>query len=131
MVKEVLVEEPILYNVICAILKNPYVEYNKQVIQEEKGIMAGMPLSAFLANLYLMKIDAWFQENDILYARYSDDIIIFAQEEKKIEQYSERLTEMIHEAGLVLNEKKTGNESKRGMDFSWISMQWKLYRCVR
>ena len=40
MVKEVLVEEPILYNVICAILKNPYVEYNKQVIQEEKGIMA-------------------------------------------------------------------------------------------
>lgn len=107
MVKEVLVEEPILYNVICAILKNPYVEYNKQVIREEKGIMAGMPLSAFLANLYLTKIDVWFQENDILYARYSDDIIIFAQEEKKIEQYSERLTEMIHEAGLVLNEKKT------------------------
>ena len=107
MVKEVLVEEPILYNVICAILKNHYVEYNKQVIQEEKGIMAGMPLSAFLANLYLTKIDVWFQENDILYARYSDDIIIFAQEEKKIEQYSERLTEMIHEAGLVLNEKKT------------------------
>ena len=61
MVKEVLVEEPILYNVICAILKNPYVEYNKQVIQEEeKGIMAGMPLSAFLANLYLTKIDVWF-----------------------------------------------------------------------
>ena len=66
-----------------------------------------MPLSAFLANLYLTKIDVWFQENDVLYARYSDDIIIFAQEEKKIEQYSERLTEMIHEAGLVLNEKKT------------------------
>ena len=69
--------------------------------------MAGMPLSAFLANLYLTKIDVWFQENDVLYARYSDDSIIFAQEEKKIEQYSERLTEMIHEAGLVLNEKKT------------------------
>ena len=79
--------------------------------------MAGMPLSAFLANLYLTKIDVWFQENDVLYARYSDDIIIFAQEEKKIEQYSERLTKMIHETGLVLNEKRTRNkkEHKRSL----------------
>ena len=46
--------------------------------------MAGMPLSAFFCNVYLMELDAWFEERKILYARYSDDIIVFAEREEQI-----------------------------------------------
>lgn len=40
--------------------------------------MAGTPMSPFLANVYLTEMDKYFEERDVLYFRYSDDIILFA-----------------------------------------------------
>ena len=65
-----------------------------------------MPLSAFFANVYLMELDAWFEERKILYARYSDDIIVFAEREEQIREYRERITEFIRESGLTFNPEK-------------------------
>ena len=39
--------------------------------------MAGTPISTFLANLHLAHMDHYFADAGILYARYSDDIILF------------------------------------------------------
>ncbi len=57
------------------------------VIHEKRGAMAGTPISPFLANVYLSGLDALFSERGITYARYSDDIIIFADSREKIEEY--------------------------------------------
>lgn len=47
-----------------------------KVVSAKKGAMAGVPFSGFCANLYLRKLDRAFAGR--LYARYSDDIIVFA-----------------------------------------------------
>lgn len=51
---------------------------NGDIIYEKKGIMAGVPLSSFLANVYLNQLDWYFFNSKIRYARYSDDMIVFA-----------------------------------------------------
>ena len=37
---------------------------SKNVISEEKGIMAGVPISAFLANYYLKNLDFYFSDTE-------------------------------------------------------------------
>lgn len=70
---------------------------------EDKGIMAGVPISSFLANVYLKDLDWHFQDKNILYARYSDDIIFFAKttEERNVE--IKYIYEYLHESHLKMN----------------------------
>ncbi len=77
-----------------------------RVIEEQKGIMAGTPLSAFYANLYLMDMDRHFQEAGAPYARYSDDIIVFAKTEEEVRARAGEIRAMLAEKGLAVNPKK-------------------------
>ncbi len=47
-----------------------------KVICENRGAMAGVPLSAFCANVYLASMDRLFARRGIPYFRYSDDILV-------------------------------------------------------
>ena len=80
MLRRALADDPALYAVLSALLTEPKVLENGTPVTEEKGIMAGTPLSAFYANLYLRELDAHFAAQEIPYARYSDDIIFFAED---------------------------------------------------
>lgn len=72
------VDDVALVDLVSKLLNNPQVIYHDEVIEQKKGIMAGTPLSAFLANLYLKEMDDYFYQRQITYARYADDIIVFA-----------------------------------------------------
>jgi len=92
---------------IKEILLNPYVVSEEGVIIEEtKGIMAGVPISSFLANLYLTDLDWHFQNEKIIYARYSDDIIVFAKSKVELEEYREFIESYLFNERLTLNPKK-------------------------
>jgi len=106
MLKEVLYDDDELYVFLSGLLSEPRVIDGNAVITEEKGIMAGTPLSAFYANLYLMELDGYFYENNIPYGRYSDDIILFAESEQKCEEYVGFLHGFITERGLKINPSK-------------------------
>ena len=54
------IKDDLLYKIFDELLNNKYVSYNNENIIEEKGVMAGMPLSAFLANYYLKDLDNYF-----------------------------------------------------------------------
>ncbi|MCF0107075.1 MAG: hypothetical protein HUJ53_09955, partial [Holdemanella sp.] len=73
MLKEILDEQE--YQLFDSVLSNRKVIYNDKIIEEDKGVMAGIPFAVFLANIYLMPLDK--KLDSLLYARYSDDIIIF------------------------------------------------------
>ena len=75
-------------------------------VREQKGIMAGTPISSFYANLYLKDLDEWFYERGIIYARYSDDIIVFADNEKDIATYKDVILEHLKSKGLTVNPDK-------------------------
>ena len=106
--KEALSDDPPLFSFLSALLEETDVidRADGTVLTEEKGIMAGTPLSAFYANLYLMDLDRHFQEHGIIYARYSDDIILFCESREEIEKNVLYLRTYLAEKGLGLNQAK-------------------------
>ena len=68
--------------------------------------MAGVPISAFLANYYLKDLDKYFYDQNIIYARYADDIIVFGENVDKVKQYQQYIKEYLNNHGLIVNEKK-------------------------
>ena len=68
--------------------------------------MAGVPVSGFLANLFLKDMDGWFEQNNVAYARYSDDVIVFADSLQQVEQYEKTIKNFLQQKGLEINSKK-------------------------
>lgn len=104
--KKVLDEEQELYQFIEGLLRNPYAQKNGELIPIKKGIMAGTPISAFLANLYLAELDDLFWKKDVAYARYSDDIIVFARSREELEEYIVTIENILSKYKLEINSLK-------------------------
>ena len=88
------------------LLLNPWVIEDGVQIKEEKGIMAGTPVSTFLANLYLCHMDHYFQNENVIYARYSDDIIVFAETKDQLDEYVRQIQSILLQSGLSINADK-------------------------
>ncbi|HOZ55151.1 MAG TPA: reverse transcriptase domain-containing protein [Clostridia bacterium] len=120
--KDLMLDDIQLYYLFESILSNDKTIFNGEIIFEKKGIMAGTPISAFLANLYLTELDNFFQEKNILYSRYSDDILIFT-DKNSFETTTKLLEEKIQEKDLLINESKKeyilpgGNWSFLGFEY--------------
>lgn len=106
MVREALHDDPGLYRFFEQVLTDPYVLYNGRVQEEKKGIMAGTPLSSFFANLYLKEMDAHFERVQVPYARYSDDVIVFADTEEEVRAYRDSILGFLNAHGLTVNPDK-------------------------
>lgn len=104
--KERITDDGELVEFIEGILKEPYAMENGTPVAVKKGIMAGVPISGFLADLYLCDLDRYFSERGILYARYSDDIIVFADSEEEIASYERTIKEHLAKMDLEINPKK-------------------------
>ena len=88
------------------LLNEPCVISGNDTVTEQKGIMAGTPIASFYADLYLKDLDEWFDLRGITYARYSDDIIVFAKTENEISKYREVILNKLSEKGLKVNPDK-------------------------
>ena len=104
--RDVLKNDLKLFEFFKNLLENPYVEFNKSLIKENKGIMAGVPISTFLANVYLKELDYYFYKNKIPYMRYSDDIIIFTKNEEELNSSIQTIKSFLNEKELEVNEEK-------------------------
>ena len=106
LVSDAITDDPCLKDFLISLIKNPFVKENDKIIECRKGILAGVPISGFLANLYLCELDKYFFEKGILYARYSDDIIVFSNNEKDILLYENIIKEFLKKQKLEINQKK-------------------------
>ena len=104
--RQTLSDDPALYGFLSGLLAEPRVLEHGKELTEQKGIMAGTPLSAFYANLYLRALDREFADLKVPYARYSDDIIFFAPTEEEMSAHAARLRAVLSERGLALNPAK-------------------------
>ena len=102
--EEAVGEDGPLFAFLRGLLAEPRVIAPEGIITEKKGIMAGTPLSAFYANLYLMELDRHFQT--IPYIRYSDDVLLFAPGREEAEAHRAYLRSFLEERGLALNPDK-------------------------
>ena len=62
------------------IFNNDNCVYNGKVIEEYKALVPGCALGSFFANYCLREVDNYFIQKGVVYARYSDDIIVLAEQ---------------------------------------------------
>lgn len=116
--EKTLEDDPEICVFLKALLTNPYVISEGRTIEDEKGIMAGSPVSSFCANLYLKELDDHFASEGILYLRYSDDIIVFAPTEELRDSYADTIRRYLKDAGLDVNPaKEVTGSCAEGFDF--------------
>ena len=100
------IKDNLLYSLMESILTNEYVEYNNTLIKEKKGVMAGTPISAFLANYYIREIDEFFWNQNLVYCRYADDIILFCNDKKELIKNQKTLLDFFNKYNLSINTEK-------------------------
>ena len=99
-------DDDLLVDFICSLISSTKAYFNEDIIDCRKGIMAGVPISGFLANLYLAELDNLFHQQNILYARYSDDIIVFGTTKEDISKHKSSIHQFLHDRKLTINESK-------------------------
>ncbi len=106
LLEETLGEDPALLAFLRRLLEEPLVLEGGRPVGERKGVMAGTPLSAFYANLYLAELDRRFEKLGTPYVRYSDDVILFAPSREEAEAHAAWFRAFLDSRGLTLNPDK-------------------------
>lgn len=94
----------------------------EELVYRDKGVPQGSPISAFLANLYLLDFDSVINDEITckggLYRRYSDDIVIVCNYEDGI-YFKDIIMNKIIEYALEIQEKKTNSFVFFSKDNRW------------
>ena len=104
--KELLSDDPTLFSFFKRMLTDARTLVDGEIIHRQKGVMAGTPTAPFLADVYLMEVDRYFADAGILYARYSDDIILFAPDYETLMSYKTTLLNYLSNYQLEINPTK-------------------------
>lgn len=125
--ESVLEDDPRLFEFLKRLLEEKYVTQrgsNERILAENKGIMAGTPIASFYADLYLRELDRFFCDRHITYARYSDDIIVFADTEQEISEHAETIKNFLYNKELKVNpSKESFSEPCQGFVFLGFSLK--------
>ena len=79
------------------------IDEHGEIVRRYKGIAQGFAVSPFLANYILRDIDEAISGLDVLYYRYSDDILILGRDSERARSL---LYNMLARKGLTINPKK-------------------------
>ena len=71
------------------------------------GIALRGPLSQFFSGIYLKPLDDAFNNMDVTYLRYQDDIIILCKTKRQLNRSRRRMMEILQERRLKLSRKKS------------------------
>ncbi len=117
-------EDEDLLQLFAKLLQADVAMADGELVQEKRGAMAGTPVSPFFANVYLAEVDRYFEEKGVLYFRYSDDILLFADTMEELQQWQQELFHQIVKHHLTLNMEKVQisapGESWDFLGFSYV-----------
>ena len=91
-----LLEEPALTRLLCAFAAVPVLEEGR-LVQREKGICQGTPLSPFFCNVYLHRLDSWLTEHQVPFVRYGDDLVLFGNEQAALQATAEEASAFLRD----------------------------------
>jgi hypothetical protein len=106
MLEEMLADDQPLYRFFEKMLTDNRVVSGGETIAERHGVMAGVPTAPFLADVYLKEVDRYFHDAHVIYARYSDDIILFAPDRETLMAYKAQMAEFLTKYRLEVNPDK-------------------------
>lgn len=106
MLSEMFADDPELYDFFEKMLNDNRAIMDGEIVEDNNGVMAGTPTASFLADVYLKDVDWYFHNLGIIYARYSDDIILFAPDKDTLEDYKNTLLKFLNDYDLEINTDK-------------------------
>ena len=106
MLEEMMADDLPLYRFFEKMLTENRVISGGKTIVERHGVMAGIPTAPFLADVYLKEVDRYFHDAHVVYARYSDDIILFAPDHETLMVYKSQMAEFLRKYRLEINPDK-------------------------
>ena len=118
------IKDKTLINLFEQLLLNKNTIYKNKLIIEEKGAIAGNPISAFLSNYYLKQMDEYFWNEKLFYIRYADDIIIFTNTKEEIIKYRNIILDYLNKYKLKPNTSKEYYYNK-GDQFEYLGFSFK------
>ena len=102
----IFIDDPRLYSFFEKLLSDDRTYSGEKLVREKRGVMAGTPTAPFLANVYLMEVDHHFENEGVIYARYSDDILILADTEVELTARKNELLDFFKQYHLEVNPSK-------------------------
>ena len=107
-INECKAEEPSkIWEPIIACYHDNRLKVNGEVVEHYQSLKQGNPLGAWLANIILYDIDEAMSNMDIVYFRYSDDVLIVSESKYKLNKAYAKFKSILKQKGLSLNESKT------------------------
>ena len=94
------------YHLVRSLYNIDTVKWKAGEIKEDMGLIPGTSIASFFANYCLHEVDDYFKNRNIIYARYSDDIILFADSKKELEDYLDIIRSSLIKYGLSINPRK-------------------------
>lgn len=123
MLKQLFSDDQPLYDFIAAELSDLRAVDGNEIVEEKKGVMAGMPYAVFFANVFLTPLDREFENiPGVTYCRYSDDIIIFSKDKDVLDSAKERLHNYLALNNLEVNPEKV-NETSPGQPWTFLGFE--------
>ena len=100
---EIIADDPPLFDFLCGLMRQHKCIRNGEILEENRGAMAGVPPASFFANIYLSDLDRLMHDSHIPYFRYSDDMILFLDDPVQLEGYFQRIRSFLLSKNLTLN----------------------------
>src|SRR3990167_1016606 len=113
--------DPKLIVMLQNIIKNP-IDSPYGYKNPDHGIALRGPLSQFLSGIYLKPLDDAFNQADVTYLRYQDDIIILCKTKRQLNRCKRRMMNVLQKRQLRLSKRKTRiGEIESGFHFLGIA----------
>ena len=99
-------DDPNVQAMLADIITNP-IETPNGYKNPGTGIALRGPLSQFFSGLYLKPLDDAFDNLDVTYLRYQDDIVILCKTKRQMNRCRRRMMQVLYERRLSLSRKKS------------------------
>ncbi len=103
---KVLYDDPKVQAMLEQIIINP-IETPRGYKNPVIGIALRGPLSQFFSAIYLKPLDDAFDNMDVTYIRYQDDLIILCKTKRQLNRCRRKMMNILHERQLTLSRKKS------------------------
>jgi hypothetical protein len=99
-------DDPKMQVMLENVITNP-IETPRGYKNSGNGIALRGPLSQFFSGIYLKPLDDAFDNMDVTYVRFQDDLLILCKTKRQLNRSRRRLMEVLHERRLTLSRKKS------------------------
>ena len=101
---------------------------NGLLVEEYLSLIPGCATASFFANYCLYDIDEHFRQEGVPYARYCDDIIVFANNKEMLRGYVEYIEAELQKSGLCINGEKFCEFDLNSEDVEFLGLKFNAER---